>query len=140
MQKIYFYKFDLGIIKRNTWKKCIKNLPKKVIGRKVLHPVIKVKNSILHFFVNNFLRMRFFAAFSTDSKSASKFAFFIPILHLVLNHISTFWKLWRQTRTKRLKRPLDHINYRFIYVLFESSRKDSNSNIFTFVFRKKGNI
>ncbi len=52
-----------------------KNHPKKLQYRpKTL--VIKVKTPFFgHFFVNNFFRMRFFSAFSTDSKSASNSTF-----------------------------------------------------------------
>jgi hypothetical protein len=53
------------------------NKVQKVHSQKVLHTVMKVKNSIFqffcHFFVDNFLRMSF-CIFSTDTKSASNSA------------------------------------------------------------------
>jgi hypothetical protein len=57
----------------------------------------------------NFLCVLFFATFSTDSKSASNFAFFDTHIENIwekyfLGHIRTFGKLLSQTRTKRRKK------------------------------------
>ncbi len=60
-------------------------------------------------FVYNFFLVHFFKTFSTYSKSAWNSAFFDPFFdffkkNFFLGHISTFFKLWSQTRKKRLKK------------------------------------
>ena len=59
-------------------------------------------------FVCNFFLVHFFTTFSTDSKSAWNSAFFdtffVFFKKKFLGHISTFFKLWSQTRKKRLKK------------------------------------
>jgi hypothetical protein len=65
--------------------------------------------SVLCFQPNNFLRVNFFATFSTDLNSASNYAFFDTHIKIIwkkylFGHISTFCKLWSQTRAKRLQK------------------------------------
>ncbi len=76
----------IGIIKciiqwwvQIRWKSA-KNSPKMVIGRKCLHSVTKVQNSIFLSLFLDIFSQEFLATFSTDSKSASNSSFFIPIL------------------------------------------------------------
>jgi|LakMenE18May11ns_1017448.scaffolds.fasta_scaffold9378451_1 hypothetical protein len=64
----------------HPYKKIQKFLPK-VIGRKLLGMVIKVNYHFLHEII---------ATFSTDSKSASNSAFFIPILNV---RTQKYWAL-----------------------------------------------
>jgi hypothetical protein len=53
----------------NPNKKCLTIQPKEVIGRKLLHTVLKVKHPISgHLFVDNFFSLSLFATFFTDSK------------------------------------------------------------------------
>ncbi len=57
----------------------------------------------------NFLCVNLFATFSSDSNLASNCAFFDTHIEIIWNkhflgHISTFCKLWSQTRAKRLKK------------------------------------
>jgi hypothetical protein len=74
-----------------------------MVGRKLLHTVIKIL-FFGHFFADNF-----FATFAEDSKSASNSVFVdsqIVFLknEIFLDHVSTYCKLLRQTRTKWLKK------------------------------------
>ncbi len=60
-------------------------------------------------FAYNFFCVHFFTTFSTDSKSAWNSAFFDTFFDFLKKkvfkgHNSTFFKLWRQTRKKRLKK------------------------------------
>ncbi len=85
----------------------LKKSPKKVRGRKRLHTVKKAKNSIFHFFIVNFFSWVFCNFCNFDTHTAFlKENFF--------DHISTFSKLWRQMRTKQLKKGIfcicSHLN------------------------------
>jgi hypothetical protein len=81
-------------------------------GRKLLHTVIDVKNSIfLSLLVDNLFRISFLQLFQRIRNQHQILRFFQPILHfsekknhIVATIIITFYKLWRQTRTKRLKK------------------------------------
>jgi hypothetical protein len=91
LTEIYAIRYNFVILKRT-----------KRIYQKFHMGIIKRKIS---FWVQ--IRVRFFAAFSTDSKSASNSAFFdnhIAFLEFLFYHICTFYKLCRQMRTKRLKK------------------------------------
>ena len=60
-------------------------------------------------FAYNFFLVHFFTTFSTDLKSAWNSAFFDTFFDYFkkinfFGHISTFFKLWSQTRKKRLKK------------------------------------
>ncbi len=87
-------------------------------------------------FAYNFFLVHFFTTFSTDSKSAWNSAFFDTffdffIKNFFLGHINTFFKLWSQTRKKRLKKSKNvfskcvFICILCLYSLF--SKKKSNS-------------
>ncbi len=100
------HKFNMGI--KNAFDADCESIAKnhsskKIICVTLLHILIKVKNSIFLSLFCNFFHI--FGNFSTDSKSASNFAFLLPILdwrNTKCAHISTFCKLWSQNHKKRL--------------------------------------
>ncbi len=107
----------MGIVKRKIWcwvrirwKKC-KKIPKNsYLAENFFHTVIKLKTQFFcHFFINNFFRKSFLANFSMDSNEISiNFGLFeTHIAFFEVNNvdkISTFYKIWRQPRTKQLKK------------------------------------
>ncbi len=93
----------------NPLKKFWKNVPKKVISKNVTEKCTfftftHVRQTC---FAYNFVH--FFTTFSTYSKSAWNSAIFDTFYDCLQKiffkgHISTFYKLWSQTRKKRLKK------------------------------------
>ncbi len=72
-----------------------------------------------------FFCVNFFTTFSTDSKSAWNYAFFDTFFDffkekIFLGHISNFFKLWSQTRKKRLKKLKNVFSKCILYFLKKS--------------------
>ncbi len=95
---------------RIRWKSFEKMYQKKVISKNVTERCTffmftPVRQTC---FAYNFFVVHFFTTFSTDSKSAWNSAFldtfFDFLKKKILGNISTFFKLWSQTRKKRLNK------------------------------------
>ncbi len=111
-KKNFYYKIQYGYQKTqnftlisNPLKKFWKNAPTKSISKNVTEicPFSLFTYVCQTCFAYNFFFVNFFPTFSTDSKSAWNSGFFVIYLDFFPKknfggHISTFWKLWSQTR------------------------------------------
>ncbi len=117
-QIFFFFLFEKGVKKRRIsrwfqirWKSFEKMYKKKVISKNVTEKCTfftftHVRQTC---FAYNFYLVHFFTTFSTDSKSAWNSAFFDTFfdffeIFFFFYPFSTFFKLWSQTRQKRLKK------------------------------------
>ncbi len=129
-----------GTMWKTTWRHNVDNIRQKDIKKLLAKTWRKYALfSLLLMFIKILLLITFFGAFfttfSTDSKSVWNSAFFDMCIDFLkkkfVGHITTFWKLWGQTRKKRLKNQktfLVNVSYSHQRVcIFHFLKKKSNS-------------
>ncbi len=124
---------------RFCWKSFEKMHQKKLLAKTwQKYALFKLLHMFIKFVLLITFLVYFLTTFSTDSKSAWNSALFDTFFYLkkktFLGHISTFFKLWSQTRKKRLKKSKNL----FCKCVLDFNFAPIKRSIF-FIFKKKSN-